>query len=140
MSTIQQMIDSFEINTSMIKSNMNQGISNSWFSTYDNNSTLGVRTHAVNGKGTGTIDWIEKLLDTPLDDFRKYIIKFILVPYLMNILGLSRSEAFDNISTWLNNCDSVCKLRFNIDRKINEALDMVRDYLPQNFHIHYLSS
>lgn len=84
------------------------------------------------GKGTkNTIDWIEKLLDTPLDDFRKYIIKFILAPYLMNIRGFSRSDAFDNISTWLNNCDSVCRLRFNIDRKINEALDTVRDYLPQ---------
>ena len=42
MSTIQQMIDSFVINTS-IKSNMIQQISNSWFSTYENNSTLGVK-------------------------------------------------------------------------------------------------
>jgi hypothetical protein len=77
------------------------------------------------------IGWIEKLLNTPIEDFRKYTIKFILAPYLMNIRGLSRSDAFDALLMWLNRCDSVCKLRFNIDRKINEALDMVRDYLPQ---------
>jgi hypothetical protein len=78
-----------------------------------------------------TIGWIENLLNTPLDDFRKYLLKFILAPYLTNKRGLSRSDTFDSILTWLNNCDSVCKLRFNIDRKINEALDSVADFLPQ---------
>jgi hypothetical protein len=79
-----------------------------------------------------TIDWIENLLEIPLEDFRKYIIKFILAPYLMNIRGLSRSDASDTLSMWLNRCDSICKLRFDINRKINEALDMVRDYLPKD--------
>jgi non-catalytic primase subunit PriX-like protein len=84
------------------------------------------------GKGTkNTIDWIEKLLHTPLDDFRKYSIKFILAPYLMNIRGFSRPDAFDTILTWLNSCDSIYKLRFNVDRKINEALDAVGGYFPQ---------
>jgi hypothetical protein len=41
--TIQRMIDSFEINISMIKSTMNGTTSNSWFLTYENNSTLGVK-------------------------------------------------------------------------------------------------
>jgi hypothetical protein len=41
--TIQQMIDSFEINISMIKSTMNGTTSNSWFVTYENNSTLGIK-------------------------------------------------------------------------------------------------
>lgn len=78
-----------------------------------------------------TINWIEKLLDTPIDDYRKYLLKFILAPYFMNKREFSRSDTFDNISTWLNKCDSIYKLRFNIDRKINEALDNVADFLPQ---------
>jgi len=41
--TIQRMIDSFEINISMIKSTMNTTTSNSWFLTYENNSTLGIK-------------------------------------------------------------------------------------------------
>jgi len=85
----------------------------------------------IHGMKKNTITWIDKLLDTPLDDYRKYTIKFILAPYLMNVRGLSRTDAFDAISMWLNRCDSVCKLRFDINHKINEALDMVGDYLPQ---------
>jgi len=78
-----------------------------------------------------TIDWIEKLLDIGLDDYRKYAIKFILAPYFINIRGFSRQDAFDNISMWLNKCDSICRLRFNATRKTDEALDSVRDFLPQ---------
>jgi hypothetical protein len=80
---------------------------------------------------TNTIGWIENLLNSPLDDYRKYLLKFILAPYLMNKRGLSRSDTFDSILTWLNNCDSIHKLRFNVDRKINEALDNVADFFPQ---------
>ena len=32
---------------------------------------------------------------------------------------------------WLNRCGSICRLRFNVDRKINDGLDTVKDYLPQ---------
>jgi hypothetical protein len=82
-------------------------------------------------KGKHKLDWIERLLDTPLDDYRKYTTKFIIVPYLANIRRLSREDTWDITSTWLNECDLKCSLRFNIDRKINEALDKVDDYLPQ---------
>lgn len=79
-------------------------------------------------KKNNTTTWIEKLLDTGLDDYRKYIIKFILAPYLMNIRRLSRPDTFDIISTWLSKCDSVYRLRFNADKKINEVLDNMADY------------
>jgi Primase X len=81
-------------------------------------------------KNSKTIHWIEKLLNTPLDDYRKYSIKFILARYLMNIRGLSRQETSDILSTWLNRCDSICRLRFDTDREITKALDMVQEYLP----------
>jgi len=68
-----------------------------------------------------------------LDNNFLHTIKFILAPYLMNIRKLSRLDAYDAISTWLNECDSICKLRFDVECKINEALDMVKDYLPRGF-------
>ncbi|MGA9154335.1 MAG: DNA primase noncatalytic subunit PriX [Candidatus Nitrosopolaris sp.] len=65
-----------------------------------------------NRAGTkNTIGWIEKLLNTPIEDSRKYTIKFILARYLMNIRGLPHSDASDMLSSWLNRCDSVCNLR-----------------------------
>jgi hypothetical protein len=32
-----------------------------------------------------TIPWIEKLLQTPIDDYRKNAVSLILAPYLINI-------------------------------------------------------
>src|SRR5215831_7829346 len=77
-----------------------------------------------------TITWIEKLLDTPLDDYRKYTIRLILAPYLINIRHCDRQDAFNIISTWLDKCDCVCRLQFDIDRKISEAFDKVGGFLP----------
>ena len=37
--------------------------------------------------------WIEKLLQTPLDDYRRYVIWRILAPYLTNIRKYSAEEA-----------------------------------------------
>jgi hypothetical protein len=38
------------------------------------------------------IRWIENLLQTPLDDYRKYVIWRILVPYLINIRKYSTDK------------------------------------------------
>lgn len=54
------------------------------------------------GNNKNTIGWIERLLDTPLDDFRKYSIKFILTPYLMNIRRLPRLDVFHMLSNQSN--------------------------------------
>jgi len=77
-----------------------------------------------------TIAWIEKLHDKPLDDFRKYCIWRVFAPYLINVRGLSRLESFDTIKSWLDKCDSVSKLDFNAERKIDVALDRVDNYHP----------
>ena len=41
-----------------------------------------------------TISWIEKLLQTPLDDYRKFVVWRILAPYLINIRKYSVEEVF----------------------------------------------
>jgi hypothetical protein len=79
-------------------------------------------------RGKNTINWIEKLIETPLSDFRKCCIRLILARYLMN--GLSREDTYDIMVSWLNKCDLVCRLDFDINQKVDEAFNMVENYLP----------
>jgi len=59
--------------------------------------------NVVNNRLTKSIGWIEKLLKTPLDvEGRYYCTWRILAPYLINVKELSRSDAFEIISSWLD--------------------------------------
>jgi hypothetical protein len=60
-----------------------------------------------------TIRWIEKLLQTPLDDYRKFVIWRILAPYLINIRKSSVDEAYDAIRNWLDECSQLRRLDFH---------------------------
>jgi hypothetical protein len=51
-----------------------------------------------------TIPWIEKLLQTPIDDYRKNAVNLILAPYLINIKKLSYDHALKIINSWLSKC------------------------------------
>ena len=66
--------------------------------------------------------WIEILLDTPIHDYRKYTIRRIIAPYLINIRRLAYDDAFNLTKNWLNNCDKVKPLDFSADVKIKEYL------------------
>ena len=59
------------------------------------------------------ISWIEKLLQTPLDDYRKFVVWRILAPYLINIRKCSVDEAYDTIRNWLNKCSQLRRLDFH---------------------------
>jgi hypothetical protein len=61
-----------------------------------------------------TISWIEKLLQTPIEDYRKNAINLILAPYLINIRGLPYQDASNIIEEWLHECDAARKLDRNI--------------------------
>src|SRR5215831_2916712 len=58
-------------------------------------------------------DYIEKLIDKPLDDFREFCIWRVFVPYFINVKGLSASETFDRTMSWLNKCNQLLRLKFN---------------------------
>ena len=53
-----------------------------------------------------------------------------LLPYFINVMGLSRLETFDAIKSWLDKCNSVYRLDFNPKQKIDTALDRVGNYRP----------
>jgi Primase X len=83
-------------------------------------------------ESTNTIKWIEKgILDHPLSDHRKYIIWRILSPYLLNVKKLPKEEAYSVMKEWLDKCDKVEKLTFNLKIKIKDGLKGAsKGYLP----------
>ena len=73
-------------------------------------------------RGYSTIFWIEKLLETPISDFRKNATNLILAPYLVNIKKLSYQQSFDILTEWLQKCNSFNKLDFKPDYLVKYAL------------------
>jgi hypothetical protein len=57
--------------------------------------------------------WIERLLQTPITDNRKYCVWRILTPYLVNARKLEYEESSTVIHEWLKKCNSVSKLSFD---------------------------
>ena len=77
------------------------------------------------------INWIERLLQTPLQDYRKYCIWRILVPYLLNVRRLSEQEATDIIKDCLSRCNQLRRLDFNYKQKIKDGIEGAKEgYLP----------
>jgi hypothetical protein len=74
-----------------------------------------------------TIRWIEKLLQTALDGYRKYVMWRILAPYLINIRKCSADEASNIIRNWLDKCRNLKQVDFSpnylIKHNINSAME-----------------
>ena len=89
------------------------------------------RARTVNA--TAKIWWIEKLLQIPISDYRKFTVWRILAPYLINIRKYTDEEAFNPIRDWLNRCNELRRLQFNgvylIKYNINSAKRNA--YLPR---------
>jgi hypothetical protein len=74
-------------------------------------------------QATNNIKWIEKgILEKPLPDHRKYIIWRILSPYLLNVKKLTKEESYSIIKDWLDRCDKLEKLKFNVKIRIKEGI------------------
>lgn len=61
-------------------------------------------------KVPSTISWIETLLQTPLDDHRKFAVWMILPQYLMNVRRLSYELSNNIIKEWLDKCAKLKRL------------------------------
>jgi len=82
-----------------------------------------------------SVYWIEILLETPIDDYRKNTVGLILAPYLINIRGLPYDAAYEKIKDWLEKCNNKKHLDSNFDRLIKTALliAMKKQRLPMKF-------
>jgi hypothetical protein len=82
-----------------------------------------------------TILWIEKLLQTPIADHRKYAIWRILIPYLVNIKKLSDRDVINVVQNWLDGCSLLKALDFNPKYVIRQNLknDKGHKFYPISF-------
>src|SRR5919205_3931490 len=69
-----------------------------------------------------TITWMEKLLQTPIDDYRKNAVNLILAPYLINVRKVSYDAALNIINGWLSKCGELRQLDQNFDYTVRYAL------------------
>jgi Primase X len=69
-----------------------------------------------------TIAWIEKLIETPIDDYRKNAVSLVLAPYLVNIKKVSYDHALDTINSWLSKCGKLKQLDQNFNYMVRYAL------------------
>jgi hypothetical protein len=81
------------------------------------------------------IQWIERLLQTPIEDYRKNAVSLILGPYLINIRKSSYADAFDIIEGWLNKCANLRVLDFNLNYRLKYDLNnaMKKGIPPMKF-------
>ena len=77
----------------------------------------------VSKNHNNAMPWIEKLLQTPIENYRKTVVWRILAPYLINVRKLSYKEGFSIIKEWLDKCNNLKKLDFNASSKIREGLN-----------------
>lgn len=78
--------------------------------------------------------WIERLLQTPLPCFRRYCLYHILVPYLVNIRKLNHEKCFDILKTWLEKCNMISRIPFDIESEIRTRLLAVKNYEPLSLY------
>jgi Primase X len=72
--------------------------------------------------GCTTTLWIEKLLRTPIADYRKNAVSLILAPYLINIKMLSYDDALNVINNWLMECGKLRRLDNDLSYIVKYAL------------------
>lgn len=93
--------------------------------------------YSKNRKGqannTSKIDWIERLLHIPIEDYRKDCLWRIIGPYLLNVRKLSELEASKIMKVWLDECDGVRKLDFEPKTKIFSIIKGNKGYKPISY-------
>jgi hypothetical protein len=82
------------------------------------------------GNRSNTFQWIERLLQTPITDGRKYSIWRILVPYLINRKHLPEEQCTDIIVNWLTGCSRMSQLGFNANHITKYTIKHVGEYGP----------
>jgi Primase X len=80
------------------------------------------KTESYHTPRGNSIAWIEKLLKTPIDDYRKNAVNLILAPYLINIKKVSDDVALNIINNWLSKCGKLRQLDQNFDYTVRYAL------------------
>jgi hypothetical protein len=99
-------------------------------------TSVGVNNNHNNyNNNNNTIPWIEKLLQTPIEDYRKHARDLILVPYLVVRKGMTNpDQIYDIIMQWADKCAELSRLepsRHEFAIRLRCRIDqVVRDRVP----------
>jgi hypothetical protein len=78
----------------------------------------------INNNESYTIDWIERLLQTPLEDHRKFAVWMILPQYLINCKKLPYDNARSVVEHWLDRCSQLKRLdRIKTKQKLKAGFE-----------------
>jgi hypothetical protein len=72
------------------------------------------------------IGWIEALLDTPIEDYRKTSVSLIIVPYLLVVKNLDEASIYDRTKDWIQSCSRLRKVDSDIYSQIKYALQTAK--------------
>ena len=76
----------------------------------------------VDNDNPHTIEWVERLLQTPMEEHRKFAVWMILPQYLVNVRKISPEISHLEIDKWLQKCDRVRSLdNVGIKQKLKEG-------------------
>jgi hypothetical protein len=91
-------------------------------------------SHKNRHSATTTTAWIERLLQTPIADYRKGARDLILVPYLVVRRGLGPNEVYSTVMKWAIECDKLKPLqpsrRAYADRVRTRIQEVMRNRVP----------
>ena len=74
----------------------------------------------------GYFGWIERVIPTPIADFRKLTMRQILCPYLATIKQIPKAQAYQEIMQWALECSKLSSLRPSVNEfsdKVHYSLD-----------------
>jgi hypothetical protein len=99
------------------------------------NDENNMKFHITSNLG-GTIWWIERLLRTPIEDYRKLARDLILVPYLVLRKGITNpNQVSDIIMEWADKCGELRRLepsRWEFEHKIRSRVyEVMHDRISQ---------
>ena len=76
----------------------------------------------VDNDNPHTIEWVERLLQTPMEEHRKFAVWMILPQYLVNVRKISPEISHIEIDKWLQKCDRLRSLdNVGIKQKLKEG-------------------
>jgi hypothetical protein len=79
-----------------------------------------------NNNNVSSLIWIDKLLQTPVEDNRKDLLYWVLAPYLITVRGLDYDIAYAILDAWLDKCAELRRLephRTSFRYRIRNCLD-----------------
>jgi hypothetical protein len=83
-----------------------------------------------NNNKNGSLDWIDRLIKTGVEDGRKSLIYWVLAPYLFTVKGMDYDDAYHVIEGWLERCEQIRSLEPGWDSfryRIRYCLDTAED-------------